>query len=55
MNRSEGIDQMFREMKDGRVPFQIIILPFTGDFLLDSKNGLYLGTLKNKGGNFYGE
>ena len=55
MTRSEGIDRMFKGMKEGALPYQIMIMPFTGDFLLDLKNGLYLGTLKNKGGTFYAE
>lgn len=48
MELSDIIDDVFRKMKEGKLGYQLVRFPYTGDLLLDLRNGVVLGEITVK-------
>lgn len=46
MKLSEIIDNVFKDMKEGKLNYQLVKFPYTGNILLDLRNGVVLGEIK---------
>lgn len=55
MGPTEMVDSMFEAMMLGQVPYTIIRFPPTGRLMLDLRNGMLIGDLRDRGWDSCGE